>query len=613
MNFLETINQNKWIVAGGAIALISVFWLFPSGNTTEQATFTAIRGPMSIDVIEGGTIEATEAQVIKSRVEGRDGTTILKIVEEGYQVTENDVADKMVLVELDSSAIEERIRAQQTDVQGALANLMEYVKQREIRESANLSNIKDTGMKAKFALMDFQKYLGESAAQKILDDIGLSKESIDQEAGQHSAAGLSMFETSLMDAANSNAITKGDSTIIDGLGDPAAMINNWGTNDDQDLLPEIRDYNVDFSIYTREGNEDLLGDGDARQELRKLMDAVLIAEAEFALKKKTYEGAVRLNKKGFITPNELQNKKIDFDKSQNSLASTRASLQLFKTYNIQKEAEQYLLNYELALMRLSRAKKDAIAEMADSIGDLNRAERAYRWEKKQLDDLVIQFQACTIRAERPGLVVYGDGRDRWDPDEIIREGARVRERQAIITIPDMRRMAVMVRVHESQVKRVKKGMPVEIAVDAEPDRSLTGEVENVGVLPDSENRRFNPDQKVYKTSIRIAGIHDWLKPGMAAQARVVIRVLQDAVMVPVQSVFNYEGITYCCVETDSGPEVRLVQVDDYNNRFAAIQSGIEEGDVVYLRRPDSVDTSDIEALVPDTQNNLPATLPGNES
>jgi HlyD family secretion protein len=170
-----------------------------------------------------------------------------------------------------------------------------------------------------------------------------------------------------------------------------------------------------------------------------------------------------------------------------------------------------------------------------------------------------------------------------------------------------------VRVHESQVKRVKKGMPVEIAVDAEPDRSLTGEVENVGVLPDSENRRFNPDQKVYKTSIRIAGIHDWLKPGMAAQARVVIRVLQDAVMVPVQSVFNYEGITYCCVETDSGPEVRLVQVDDYNNRFAAIQSGIEEGDVVYLRRPDSVDTSDIEALVPDTQNNLPATLPGNES
>ena len=133
------------------------------------------------------------------------------------------------------------------------------------------------------------------------------------------------------------------------------------------------------------------------------------------------------------------------------------------------------------------------------------------------------------------------------------------------------------------------------------------------MLPDSENRRFNPDQKVYKTSIRIAGIHDWLKPGMAAQARIVINVLQDVVMVPVQSVFNYEGITYCCVETSSGPEVRLVEIEDYNNRFAAIQSGIEEGEVVYLRKPESIDTSEIEALVPDTQENLPATLSGNES
>ena len=58
----------------------------------------------------------------------------------------------------------------------------------------------------------------------------------------------------------------------------------------------------------------------------------------------------------------------------------------------------------------------------------------------------------------------------------------MRERQAIITIPDMRHMAVKVRIHESQVKRVKRGMPVEILVDAEPDRPLTGEVESVGVL-----------------------------------------------------------------------------------------------------------------------------------
>ena len=554
---------------------------------------------MSIDVLEGGTIEATQAQIIKSKVEGRDGTTILKIIDEGYQVTEEDVKNELILVELDSSAIVERIKSQETEVQGALANLMEYVKQREIRESANLSSIKDASVKAKFALMDFQKYLGESAAQKILDDIGISADSIEEEAGERSAAGASLFASSLLDAANGNDIKgDGDEVLMDGLSDPDPLLNQWGGTNEQDLLPEIREYDVDFGKFAQEGNEKLLGDGDARQELRKLKDAVLIAEAEFALKKKTYEGAVRLADKGFITPNELQNKKIDFDKSQNSLASSKATLKLFQTYNIQKEAEQFLLNYEQALMRLSRAKKDAIAEMADSVGDLNRAERYYRWEKKQLNDLREQYIACTIKAERPGLVVYGDGSDRWDPDEIIREGAKVRERQAIITIPDMRHMAVKVRIHESQVKRVRKGMPVKISVDAEPDKALTGEVDNVGVLPDSENRRFNPDQKVYKTSIKITGIHDWLKPGMAAEVMIIIRIIPDIVMIPVQAVFNHKNVTFCCIKSGSNIETRVIQIDDYNNRFAAIKSGVEEGEVILLQKPEELDLTGIKALRP---------------
>ena len=607
-------NKNIWIGVGVVLVIAFIYALTPSKSKGDEATFTAIKGSMSIDVVEGGTIEATQAQIIKSKVEGRDGTTILRIIDEGYQVTEEDVSNQLILVELDSSAIVERIKSQETEVQGALANLMEYVKQREIRESANLSSIKGASVEAKFALMDFQKYLGESAAQKILDDIGLSADSIEEEAGERSAAGASLFGSNFLEAASGNTFNgDGKETFLGGIGDPDPFLDQWGGANEQDLLPEIREYDVDFGKFTQEGNEKLLGDGDARQELRKLKDAVLIAQAEFALKKKTYEGAVRLADKGFITPNELQNKKIDFDKSQNSLASTKATLKLFQTYNIQKEAEQFLLNYEQALMRLSRAKKDAIAEMADSVGDLNRAQRYYHWEKRQLGELRDQYLACTIKAERPGLVVYGDGSDRWDPDEVIREGARVRERQAIITIPDMRHMAVKVRIHESQVKRVRKGMPVEIAVDAEPDKSLIGEVDSVGVLPDSENRRFNPDQKVYKTSIKIAGVHDWLKPGMAAQGRIIIRVIPDIVMIPVQAVFNHANVTYCCVKSGSNVEVRTIEIEDYNNRFAAIKGGLEEGEIVLLQKPEDLELTQIEAQLPAPQNETSSTKPEIES
>ena len=255
-----------WLLASPL--LVGLLYAFLPGNdSVHLATFQAIKGSMSIDVVEGGAIEATQAQVIKSRVEGREGTTILKIIDEGYQVTEKDVAEGLVLVELDSSAIVERIKAQETDVQAALANWMEYVKMREIRESANLSSIKDASVKAKFALMDFKKYLGEEAAQSILDDIGLSEETIDDDAGNAINASKSLFASSLMGAANSNAIEAGDGSIVGGLESPEDLFNSWGGADDKDLLPDIRDYDVDFSAFTQEGNEQLLGDGDARQEL----------------------------------------------------------------------------------------------------------------------------------------------------------------------------------------------------------------------------------------------------------------------------------------------------------------------------------------------------------
>jgi outer membrane protein TolC len=125
----------------------------------------------------------------------------------------------------------------------------------------------------------------------------------------------------------------------------------------------------------------MLGDGEARQELRILKDSLLIAEAELALRKKSYEGAQRLASEGFMTPSELEEKKITAEKSENAVKSARASLELFKTYDLQKNAEQYLLNYEQALLEMARVKSDALAELSDAVSDVEWANRRVRWEK----------------------------------------------------------------------------------------------------------------------------------------------------------------------------------------------------------------------------------------
>lgn len=570
-----------------AIVVVALGLWFSSESTEEAGTFyVAQEGSLTISVREGGSVEALESQVIRSEVRSREGTKILRLVEEGYHVTDADVQEGLILVELDTSYLDERMTSQEIEFQNTLVNLTEAVKEKEIQENRNLSTIKTASLQTKFALMDFQKYLGEIAAQNVLEKIDLNEASIKKliDDSQMRTEHEFTLESSGMSSAATLDMTRDVSqgALPPTPTDPTDIIN---LDTSENLLPEIRDYNIDFAIYASDENESLLGDGEARQELRRLKDAVLIAEAEFALSRKTYEGGVKLSKEGFMTPNELQQKKIAYEKSQNALETAKANLELFKAYDLQKNAEQFLLDYERALLELSRVKKDAIAEMSDRIADVNWAKRRYRLEKSDLDELKEQIQKCVIRAERPGLVVYGDGDEEWDRDEMIREGATVRTRQAIITIPDMRNMGITVKIHESHVKRVNAGQLVRVTVDAEDQRELTGKVSKVGVLPDSEDRRFNPDQKVYRTTITIEGTHDWIKPGMTAQAEILIREIPNTVYVPLQAVVPHRDRHICFVRQGSDYEIRPVVIEDYNSRFAAIHSGLQAGEQVYLQPP----------------------------
>jgi len=140
-----------------------------------------------------------------------------------------------------------------------------------------------------------------------------------------------------------------------------------------------------------------------------------------------------------------------------------------------------------------------------------------------------------------------------------------------------------VRIHESYIKKIKKGQKVRITVDAFPDKLLEGEVSKLGVLPDSQNRWMNPDLKVYLTTITIDAVHDWLKPGMSAKAEILVKELPDVVYVPVQAVTPVEGKQWCFVANGHGQERREVEVGEFNDEFIEIKRGISEGEKVCLR------------------------------
>lgn len=198
-------------------------------------------------------------------------------------------------------------------------------------------------------------------------------------------------------------------------------------------------------------------------------------------------------------------------------------------------------------------------------------------------------------AERAGLVVYGgDGNQYWN-EEPIKEGATIRERQAIITIPDMSTMAVKVNIHESDIKKIKPGLRARIRVDAFPNQKLEGEVTKVAVLPNAENRWMNPDLKVYETTVKIEGVFEWLKPGMSAETELLIKRLEDVIYIPLQSVVPRGRELVCFVVENGEPTARVIEVGDITIEYITVTSGLSKDEQVLIRPPEGSRKDENEA------------------
>ena len=100
-------------------------------------------------------------------------------------------------------------------------------------------------------------------------------------------------------------------------------------------------------------------------------------------------------------------------------------------------------------------------------------------------------------------MVYSVSDSHFSSESLIEGGAVVRNRQELIKLPDLSRMKVTIKVHESHVNTIRPGMPAYVILDSMPDQRFPGVVEKVAPLPDTQSRSGNPNLKVYNTEIYI--------------------------------------------------------------------------------------------------------------
>lgn len=536
---------------------------------------SAQRGDLVIDVLEGGNIQALNFLEFRNEVKMSNGVKILEIIDEGYYVTEEDVANGKVLVRLDQSELEEEMVDHDVEFQQTESVYAEAKQNIEIAESEALSDIKAERQKLRFALLDFQKFVGAQAAETTLKKLGLPFDTVS----------LSIYEKEATDLIVEAFDTK---RLLEEASDGIEV--EAFTIEAEDSLAA----NVNFSEFLK---DELLGDGEAEQTIRRMRDEALVASSELSVVEESVEGAKRLHEREFITKQTLENEMVGLDKARLALQRSETELELFRDYEFPKEAEKMLSLYEEALLSLIRTKREKMAMMSQNYARYRSAKRRYELELKKRQNLEEQLASCVIKAQLPGLVAYGGANDNYYTSRYydgISSGATLKTGQPIITIPDMSRLGVEVNIHESHIKKIELGQKVYITAESVPDKKLVGKITKMAVLPDSNASRYNPSLKVYPARVEIDGTHEFLKPGMSAKVEIIVNELEDVTFIPVQSVFVENGEHIVFLKTVGGYRRQLVETGAFNNDFIELKSGVEEGDKVFLRMPTGYEPPKVE-------------------
>lgn len=574
------------LVTLATVAVAVVVW-FVNRNTGASASEVPLipvqKGNLQINVLQGGEIRALQNYEVKSEIELP--TKILSLIPEGYRITEEDVKNGKVLIELDSADLKDRITNHEIEFQTTVSAFIDADENRAIQTSDNQSLARDAEQAMRFALMDFERYMGKEVAQAVLKTrrIPANQEELDRHVGKLNEARPRALNLDDKKEVAPVKPIEDPLAIKDEKDDKATEAEEEAEAAKNKAAEAAEPPRIDFLTFL---TNDQLGDGEAQQKLRQLSNDLLLRQSELGIAKQNIEASTRLAAKEFITKTTLENDQVNFDKANLAVHAATTQLDLFKKYEFPKQAELFLSAYQEALTKLQRTLRANRSRMAQAESRYQTAKRRYEVELTRREDMERQLKACIIKAPVPGLVAYGShsGSAKFSNDT-IEEGAGVRFRQTLLTIPNMSAMSVAVSIHESQVKKVRLGQACRITVDAEPGKTLTGTLREMAVLPDSSSSRFTPNLKLYPAVVHVDGTHDWLKPGMNAKVEIIVNELDDVLFVPVQSIEVENDHFFTYVKQGSSLERREVKTGSFNDEFIEIRSGLTHEDQVALAIP----------------------------
>lgn len=299
-------------------------------------------------------------------------------------------------------------------------------------------------------------------------------------------------------------------------------------------------------------------------ELRRTFSGTLEASAKFVLSPKVSGRVERLSVDLADTVERSQVvAELDDDEYIQAEKQARADLEVAKANLSKAQKALEIANREFNRVGILRKRGVASDSQLDEAKANQLANQAqFEVAQAQLTRAQATLETANIRLSYTKVTAdwYGGDSQRVVAERFVDEGQTVAANAPLLSIVELSPINGVIFVAEKDYAHLQPGQPVDLTTDAYPGQEFKGRIERIAPVFKETSRQARVELKIPNTDRR-------LKPGMFIRAKVVLKTVPNAVIVPDLAV----------TERNDHTGVFLVSQDGATAVWQPVKLGIRQG------------------------------------
>jgi HlyD family secretion protein len=323
--------------------------------------------------------------------------------------------------------------------------------------------------------------------------------------------------------------------------------------------------------------------GDVLAEMDTTSFQSTVRDAEVALEKAQAQRASTASTQtdnSVSLQESVQNAGLSVQDAQRQVATAQSSLELAQRLEAVGSESSENVNaardaYDTASATLAKAQL-SLQTLQSSQGlrsdsneqDLRNADLSITAAQLSLERAGADLAATQLLASFAGVV----------SEVNVEEGSIVSSTTPVLTLVDDSQVKLVAQVDETEISQVQLDMTAEVTLDAVPAETFAGTVTTIAPVARVEN-----NIPIFDVTITIDNSAGKLRPGMSAQAEILIKEIENTVTVPSSAIKTVSDETSVHVQQADGSFAPYpVTVITTSGLSSIVQSNLAEGSVILV-------------------------------